>query len=104
MRSHLFGVMTGTGTRRGTGLSASTLDNSNIDTMIVQKQCNIVQPVAEASRNGNSANYDNLIRQRQKELDELVEAKKMKGKSVSLFRCIIEIKRISPSFIFYQSN
>ena len=81
IRSHLFGVRTGTGT--GTGLSASALDNSNIVTLIIQKQRNIVQLVAEASRNSNSANYDNLIRQRQKELDELVESKKMKGKGAA---------------------
>lgn len=66
--------------RRGLSASSSApaLENSNFDPMILQKQREIVQLVAEASKNGNPAptNYNNQIQHRQKELDELVESKK----------------------------
>jgi len=78
----------GLGMGRYYGLAASTttelIDNSTYDAPIVKIQREISQLVTEDTKTGNSnSGLSKLIQQRQKDLDELVNAKKLKLKGKS---------------------
>jgi hypothetical protein len=64
--------------------ASALLDNGSLDSLIINKQHEIIRLVAESNDNSNKNNHDNyakLIQQAQGELNNLV-----KGKSLKAFR------------------
>jgi hypothetical protein len=66
--------------RRGRA-AAALLDNGSLDSLIINKQREIVRLVAESNESPNKNNYDNyskLIEEKQGELNELVKGKSLR--------------------------
>jgi hypothetical protein len=64
--------------------ASALLDNGRLDSLIINKQREIIRLVAESNDNSNKNNHDNyskLIQEKQGELNNLV-----KGKSLKEFR------------------